>query len=184
MVRIRLITFDITGTLLQVKHPVGIQYAETLKRLVNIDSDPASITKSFNRVFKLHEEVYPIFGKIDGFTTKVWWRSVFVNTLVESGALEPSIYCLSSKNVNGKSLGLWQIDRNPSPIEQAFEILYDNFEYKALPHTLTILKFLRENFNDISLGAISNSDERILTVLEQVGKLKLYLLLSSLPAFP
>ena len=164
---IKLVTFDITGTLLRVKFSVGDQYAEALKRAVNISCDPNNITKSFRQTFALHDKAYPIFGKKAGLTTKAWWKSVFLNTLIASNTINPSQYNMR-KDLNDTSVGVWQIEQ-ASPINKAFDNLYNNFEYDTFPHAHQLLNYLKQN-SDVVLGVITNSDERIETALKMAGK--------------
>ena len=165
---IKLVTFDITGTLLRGRLSVGEQYAETLQKVANITCDPNRITKSFRQVFKLHNDAYPIFGKSAGLSTKAWWRSVFLGTLVASNTISPSQLQISQEKHQNHLTSLWQVENHSSAIVEAFNILYQNFGYEALPHAHELLNYLKVN-STVVLGVISNNDERIETALALAG---------------
>ena len=170
MSSIKLVTFDISKTLLRGRFPLGKQYAEALREFADIDSDPYRLSKSFNQVYELHEKAYPVFGTKDGLTLKTWWRSVFLGTLVTSKTIDPIFFGVSKLECAYNSLDLWQLEELSSPIEQVFEFLFENYEYEAIPHAHQLLNSLKHNF-DVFLGAISNGDQRIVSKLESAGNL-------------
>jgi len=91
---------------------------------------------------------------------------VFFSTLIASDTINPNQYGMSKVKVHG-ALTLWKMQHS-SPIEQAFDDLYHNFGYEALPHSHELLTFLKLN-SSVILGTISNSDERIETALTTAG---------------
>ncbi|CAM1300288.1 Uncharacterised protein g2664 [Pycnogonum litorale] len=81
MSRYRLVTFDVTNTLLQFRHPVGVQYSNVMK-IYGIKSDPALVESAFKHHYKQQHKDYPNFGagtsNMDAYR---WWSNVVTNTI-------------------------------------------------------------------------------------------------------
>ena len=168
---VKLITFDVTKTLVCAKFSVGEQYADSLKQVANIACSAKNINETFPKSFQQYAKAYPIFGKNAGISTKVWWRSVFLSTLILSKSIgqNESQYGLSKMN-RGDSLTIWNTLELGNPLEKAFEIVYNDFAYETLPFAQQLLSHLKQKKSYV-VGVISNSDERIEEVLKTSGNL-------------
>lgn len=82
--KFKLITFDLTDTLLKFKRPPGIEYANTAKSLGLANVDPDKITAQFSRNFKQMNNEYPNFGRFK-ISWETWWEKLIFNIFKSSG---------------------------------------------------------------------------------------------------
>ncbi|XP_055351336.1 haloacid dehalogenase-like hydrolase domain-containing protein 3 [Paramacrobiotus metropolitanus] len=152
---VRLITFDIMGTLMKPKLNIGKMYLTEAKKLENVKSfracTPAALDMEFRKAFKHHWANHPNFGFNEGFTSMAWWRNVVRDTFL--GALERT--------------GQGGMRREA---EFYLPVLADNL-FGTFSHSRSwafskgdadVLKKLRQRF---TLGVISNFDERLIQIL-------------------
>jgi len=73
--RIRLITFDVTGTLLRPRleqfPKVGAQYGLSI--------EPETLARSFKNSFAQLNKEHPIYGKHTGLGWIEWWKKMVYN---------------------------------------------------------------------------------------------------------
>lgn len=168
----KLTTFDVTGTLLRFKRSVGQQYSETLQKAANITCDSSTIDKSFSQAYVDHSKIYPVFGYSEAISIKSWWRSVFYQTLLISGVTSIPNNGILSKVVTDSIKPLEKPPSFNAGIENAFETVYNSFEYEPMPHALDLLKFVKSSPSNVT-GVITNSDDRVLNELQKAGKFNL-----------
>ncbi|XP_024890769.1 uncharacterized protein YMR130W-like, partial [Temnothorax curvispinosus] len=82
-VRPRLVTFDVTGTLLMTKLEehyveIGSQYGLLV--------EPRKLARSFKNNFARLSKEHPIYGKHTGLGWKNWWRTIVYNVFKEQHA--------------------------------------------------------------------------------------------------
>lgn len=146
--RIKLITFDITGTILQFKHPIGRLYCD-IGSLFGVKSNEDIIIKNFKREWIYMNRKHPIFGYND-IGWRNWWTTIVVN-------------CFKDFNVDEKKG------------KEIANYLIENFQtmkyWKISNGALELLNHLKKK--QICLGVISNFDERIETILNE-AKLQHY----------
>ena len=147
---IRLVTFDMVGTVIRFsRHPV-MDYVEIGQRH-GIKTEFDSIAKSFAKQWAEHDRALPHFGSTSvGVTSRLWWL-----TLVEG----------TFKN----SLGPAACDEEA--VRKAAEELYDHF---ASPKAYAVLddgKEAMEKARDLGLqvGVITNFDVRIHSILKDLS---------------
>ncbi|XP_051161967.1 rhythmically expressed gene 2 protein-like isoform X2 [Leptopilina boulardi] len=143
-IRPKLITFDITGTLLKTdvkKHyvEVGLEHG--------IIVDPVKLSKSFNINFKKISNDHPIFGKHTGLGSENWWRSVVYAVFKEQDSN------ISEEKLTKVATSL--IERYRSKIC-----------WEPVAGTIELLEFLRKQ--NTLLGIISNFDEGLESILDSL----------------
>ena len=165
---LKLITFDVTGTLLRFKSGVGQQYAEILQKVAKLTCDPHTLNISFAKAYRNHSKAYPFFGKDEELPIKTWWRSVFYQTLFISGIIKSHEGAILS-NINIVSSKQLKNSHSLSVVEDAFESVYKNFAYETVPYAHELLEFIKKNTSNVT-GVITNSDNRVHTELKNAGK--------------
>ncbi|EPS44755.1 hypothetical protein H072_1265 [Dactylellina haptotyla CBS 200.50] len=155
-----LITLDAFGTIYSPRIPVPFQYAG-LGRKYGVEVSVHDIEQNFKHAYRLLKEKHPNYGRETGISPEEWWKNVVIETF------KPS----------------WK-----SPIPRVLrDALWHNFASKsgyslcasALPF-LAILSDLRTiadktrageqdwMFKTITLGVITNSDDRVINVLQDL----------------
>mmetsp|Transcript_98 Transcript_98/g.263 ORF Transcript_98/g.263 Transcript_98/m.263 type:complete len:327 (+) Transcript_98:101-1081(+) len=136
--RIRMITFDITGTLVSFRGSLEDHYlgAATKHGVRNVDS--SNFGSAFERAYKETSKLYPCFGRED-MTAKDWWRICVLKSFEYAGAT---------------------MDDQTS--EMVFQRIYSTFgssnAYEIFPDALPFLKWAHRN--GLVCGVLSNADER------------------------
>lgn len=82
--KFKLITFDVTDTLLKFKRPPGIEYAATATKLGLPNVDPDKITAQFSHSFKEMYREYPNFGR-NKISWETWWEMLIFNIFQSAG---------------------------------------------------------------------------------------------------
>jgi len=143
---IRLVTLDVTNTLLRFVRPPIYQYAE-IAQLYGINPDITELTKSFRSTFKEYDIKHPHFGgKSIGYEN--WWLGFVADTFKAAG------HEASDQTLN--KLGSHLIEHFSSADA-----------YTVIDGTLELLSYLEKI--PVTVGVISNTDPRIEKVLTQFG---------------
>ncbi|XP_004535313.1 rhythmically expressed gene 2 protein [Ceratitis capitata] len=143
--RFRLVTFDITDTLLKFRKPPGIQYAETAALMGMKDLDPDLLQKQFRKEFKSMAKKYPNFGSNSNeISWQEWWMQLVGNVFkgVNGNLSSSQIQCISKR---------------------LFEQYRSNECYVHIDGNLELLSMIRDNCEYV--GVISNSDPGLEHVL-------------------
>ena len=147
---IRLVTFDMVGTVIRFsRHPV-MDYVEIGQRH-GIKAEFDSIAKSFAKQWAEHDRALPHFGATSvGITSRLWWL-----TLVEG----------TFKNCLGPAAC------NEQALRKAAEELYDHFASAKAYAVLDDGKEAMEKARNLGLqvGAITNFDVRIHSILKDLS---------------
>jgi REG-2-like HAD superfamily hydrolase len=91
--RFKLITFDVTDTLLRFKKPPGLHYAEAAAKFNCNSIDQQKIDQQFGIEFKKMTKQYPNFGHGTELDWWRWWQLVVEKTFVNSGHKYPKSTC-------------------------------------------------------------------------------------------
>ena len=84
MSRLRLITFDVTNTLLRLRGSPGREYANVAKMFgVNIGHD--ELDRVYLDVWAEKKSEHPIYGLSEGLTTKQWWADFVRRVFCRAG---------------------------------------------------------------------------------------------------
>lgn len=83
----RLITFDVTGTLLMTK--LEEHYIE-VGRKYGLSIEPRRLAQSFKSNFQRLAVEHPIYGKYTGLGWENWWRTIVYNVFKDQNKNIPS----------------------------------------------------------------------------------------------
>ncbi|XP_067646201.1 rhythmically expressed gene 2 protein [Eurosta solidaginis] len=87
--RFRLITFDVTNTLLKFRSSPGKQYGE-IGALFGVFCDTDELAKNFKSNWYLMNRKYPNFGRNSRVGWQQWWHELIGGTFSDSGSLIPA----------------------------------------------------------------------------------------------
>ncbi|XP_076664852.1 rhythmically expressed gene 2 protein [Andrena cerasifolii] len=141
LVRPRLITFDVTGTLLMTKleeHYVAIGSQHGLS------VDPRKLARSFKHNFHRLSKEHPVYGKHTGIGWENWWRQIVHNVFKDQHDY------ISDATLDKVATSL-------------IECYGTSTCWHKYPGTIELLEYLRKR--GLILGVISNFDERLEAVL-------------------
>ncbi|KAG6799585.1 rhythmically expressed 2 protein [Apis mellifera caucasica] len=141
-VRPRLITFDVTDTLLMTN--LEKHYAE-IGSQHGLSIDPHKLARSFKNNFRKLSLEHPVYGKHTGIGWKNWWRQIVHNIFKEQ-----------HNYISDATL-----DKVANSLIKCYGTSLCWHKY---PGTIELLEYLREK--DLILGVISNFDERLEAVLK------------------
>lgn len=142
MSSLRLITFDMTGTLLAFRTPVMEQYAAAAA-LFGVQSDPQRIQQNFKKTWKILDAKHPNFGQETGLGWREWWRAIV------AGSFETE---------------------NKEKVSEVADYLLKHFEtseaWCVTKGGSELLKTVRNE--NLTLGVISNFDPRLHTIMKNL----------------
>lgn len=137
---IKLVTFDVTNTLLKFRKPPWEHYANVAKKY-GFNGEGISIKKKLLNNYNVMSKQYPNFGK-DSISWQQWWSKIIEMTF--QGELPPdaNIDMISEKLINDyKTPNCWQIVEGSEDLIRLFK-----------------------QFN-VTIGVISNFDPRLHEIL-------------------
>lgn len=144
---LKLITFDVTGTLMVQRPPISVKYIEAAKRFgVSVNNE--DLMPIFKTQYKALDALHPNFGRDSGIGWEAWWTTIVVNVFksAASHSDEDSLKKLASHLIEEyKTSRCWALS------EGAIEIL-------------DLIKSRK-----IHMGVISNYDERLEMILKDLG---------------
>lgn len=151
MNRLKLLTFDVTNTILKVKDSPGHHYTSVAKHF-GINMSPSDLDNVYDSMIQKKKQDHPNYGRDHGMTTKEWWQDLICRVFVTAGykGKLSTLRCVSNE--------LW--DR--------FE---EGTDWEVIPHSHETLSALRNA--GITLGVVSNFDESLKKTLA-VNKLDHY----------
>lgn len=147
--RFKLVTFDVTGTLLKFRRTAGEQYVETGKKfgyILNADV----VQTNFVKHYKRFDKEYPNFGS-GTIGWKNWWKNVVSKCFMESYSGQ-----LSDNDINYF-------------FNDLIQSYSDNTGWKLANGSIELLEMLKSR--NVTLGVISNFDARLHNLLKEM---KLY----------
>ncbi|OWF37479.1 haloacid dehalogenase-like hydrolase domain-containing protein 3 [Mizuhopecten yessoensis] len=144
---VKMITFDVTNTILRVLGGVGQQYAQ-ISKLYGVELDPVKINQAFKTHWARQNQQHPNFGAEENMASHHWWQDLVKKTFVDAG-----------------------YQGNDSTISTIFTHLYIHFGtsngWEVLPGADQTLQNLKNS--GVKLGVISNFDERLETILNKIA---------------
>lgn len=145
MSSIRLITFDVTNTMIRVLGSVGRNYANvTAQYGGNVDA--SKIDAVFRNQYKLQMSRYPNFGVKSGITPFKWWNNLVIECFKDAGYDGPSLTQIANHlYIHFASSKGWEI----------------------IPGTVDALDSLKSR--GLRLGVISNFDNRLEKILHELS---------------
>lgn len=146
MSRLRLITFDVTDTLLKFKVSPGKQYEE-IGAMYGIISDEKTLSDNFKVNWRKMTKEHPNFGLYSGLGWENWWKKNVNHTFKDS------VRDVSEKQLNAIAQHLIHIYKTSTCWQHCYGAL--NF-----------LSYIRSR--GIPMGVISNFDPRLSELLNNV----------------
>lgn len=141
---LKLITFDVTGTILSLRQPVGFQYAK-VGSLYGLNASAERLSDNFRLVFKKLSVEHPNFGE-SCIGWEAWWKELvsltFNNSILDKTLLRPQTMDKIS--------------------EHLIEIYKSEECWKLVEGSQNLLEKLCKNKR---LGVLSNYDPRLEGVL-------------------
>ncbi|XP_053681718.1 rhythmically expressed gene 2 protein [Sabethes cyaneus] len=159
--RFKLITFDVTDTLLKFSRPPEVQYALAARQNGCTGIDERALSERFRVHFKKMAREYPNFGKFSGYDWHWWWRSLVMDIFRDSHTHIDEIMLgrLADQLIeNYKTKDCW------TKVELANEVL-------------EIARSCQKH-----VGIISNFDPRLCDILEAMALPKVDFVLTSYEA--
>ena len=136
--RIRMITFDITGTMVSFRGSLEEHYLGAATKHGVKDVDSSQFAGAFGRAYRETSKLYPCFGG-DRMTAKEWWRICVLKSFRYAGAT-----------------------MDEQTAEMVFQRIYSTFgstnAYEIFPDALPFLNWAHRN--GLVCGVLSNADER------------------------
>ncbi|CAG9761473.1 unnamed protein product [Ceutorhynchus assimilis] len=148
---IRLVTFDVTGTLLKLRSAPGQQYGE-IGAMYGVVADNNLLNKNFKNQFKRMVKEEPNFGLKSGLGWESWWKTVIRETF------KASKFQLKDEKLDRIADHLLEMYKTSACWQHAY----------GVPG---ILSYIRNK--KIPMGVISNFDPRLEAILINT-KLKHY----------
>ncbi|XP_071057278.1 rhythmically expressed gene 2 protein [Onthophagus taurus] len=151
--RLKLITFDVTNTLLKLRSSPGKQYGE-IGAIYGVLRDDNKLAENFRKQWQKMNREYPNFGLRSGLHWSDWWKQVVKGTFADTSY---SIEDSKLDHISTHLIDLYKTSICWQPCFGAKDLLI----YLSKKEGLTI-------------GVISNFDPRCSTALENT-KLREYL---------
>ncbi|XP_018578279.1 rhythmically expressed gene 2 protein [Anoplophora glabripennis] len=141
--RLRLITFDVTDTLLKFRSGPGHQYGE-IAAIYGILCDRNILSANFKAHWRKMNQEHPNFGLYSGLGWEHWWK------MVVKGTFKDSHFNLDDKKLDNVASHLIEIYKTSICWEQCHGVS-------------ELLSYIRSK--GIPIGIISNFDPRLSTTL-------------------
>ncbi|KAG9496672.1 hypothetical protein J7337_011450 [Fusarium musae] len=148
-----LLCFDAFGTLIRPVRPVAQQYADIARQCGFTNFNDDELQAAFKSSFKHESKKNPNYGKETGLGATNWWTSVIHNTFTSLAK-----------------------DDKPLPKDLAPKLLHrfaSKEGYETEPGLVEAFKKLKQNpprdFDSLVVGVITNSDDRIPSILSSLG---------------
>lgn len=160
----KLVTFDATGTVMELTSGVGTFYREVLMEMTDYNARlprPGVFAESFFKAYKGVEEEDGCFGKETGMGEEEWWRKVVMETYAGVKELDNQE---GLREELGEGLG-----------EACFQKLYNEVfsggeGWKLKEGASDFLEEIKEwKKEGLKVGCISNFDSRLGRILSDIG---------------
>ncbi|GAB1602478.1 haloacid dehalogenase-like hydrolase domain-containing protein 3 [Argonauta hians] len=145
----KLVTFDVTNTLIRVLGTVGHQYSRVaLEHGININMN--DVNKAFKSSWKRMNQEYPNYGVSHGLTAEQWWKEVMKSSLLVGCNKEAFTPHILSK-----------------VCDELYLTFSSNRGWEVIPGTEEGLTLLKDK--GMKLAVISNFDDRLPNILRDFG---------------
>ncbi|CAH0547320.1 unnamed protein product [Brassicogethes aeneus] len=141
--RLRLITFDVTNTLLKFRSAPGQQYGE-IGAMYGILCDNDSLSANFKAHWRKMNQEHPNFGLNSGLGWEKWWK------MIVKGTFKDSRFNVEDKKLDAIASHLIDVYKTSACWQPCYG-------------TQALLSYLRNR--QVTLGIISNFDPRLSTTL-------------------
>jgi len=147
--KIRLVTFDVVGTILKFRVPAYVTYKEVASHH-GVSVDLSRLEKHFLLQYKNLNKSHPHFGSTTGLPSRVWWTTLVRETF--RGAMDAADW--DDGRVGNIAEELYNIYHTPQPY----------LLYQDAADALEKFKMLNK-----TIGIISNFDVRIHDLVTAMG---------------
>ena len=147
---IRVITFDIVGTVLRFKEPPVAKYVEIAKDF-GLKTHYDQVQQSFYYNWKIVDEKHPHFGATTNISSMFWWINLVQETFRD--VLKEDY---KEEEVRAMANILYGYYHSPKP-------------YIVLEDSVETLHELRNHQSKFQIGAISNFDNRLHDIIPSLG---------------
>ncbi|XP_019873665.2 rhythmically expressed gene 2 protein [Aethina tumida] len=137
--RLRLITFDVTNTLLKFRSAPGQQYGE-IGAMYGVLCDRDSLSANFKAHWRKMNQEHPNFGLNSGLGWEKWWQ------MIVKGTFKDSRFNLDDKKLDAIASHLIDVYKTSACWQPCYG-------------TQELLSFLRNR--NVTMGIISNFDPRL-----------------------
>jgi len=138
---LRLVTLDVTNTLIKVLGGVGSNYAKVAS-IYGVKAEPEQLDATFRIVYKQYTTQYPNFGVSHGLTSMQWWDKVAKDTFA-------GVNC------------------DPVALDRVSKHLYMHFStsqgWELVPDAAQTIAQIKQA--GLRVGVISNFDQRLEKIL-------------------
>ncbi|KXS18978.1 HAD-like protein [Gonapodya prolifera JEL478] len=151
-----LVTFDAFGTLFTPRGGIGPHYHATCLAHGIQPPSPEAISKAFPAARQRLSALHPNFGfgsESVGVGPIYWWATLIRDTLIDAG-LEPT-------KARGKK---WN-----AVVRELYSGFQEADKYEVFPDVLSTLDTLHNSNFPTCLGVVSNMDNRLSTILENLA---------------
>ncbi|KAJ9441567.1 putative uncharacterized hydrolase C7D4.05 [Diplonema papillatum] len=161
--RIRCITLDVTGTVLNIEDPVEKVYCEVAAHSFKGDNSALqapqvdTMKTVFKQVFKEVTRDYPAFGHEAELVDKDWWRLVVERSFEKCWELETGKKWLTCEHREDKAALRESFDRCFTRIYQHYGT---NGAYRLFDDVKPFLQFAKDR--GLCLGVVTNNSHRVI----------------------
>ncbi|GAB0090242.1 hypothetical protein DMENIID0001_049450 [Sergentomyia squamirostris] len=162
--RFRLITFDVTDTLLQFRTSPGKQFGEVgeMLGLLGSGSDKKQLTAKYKANWHRMNKAHPNFGLKTNIGWENWWRQLIVGSFRETGALESDEKLL---RIADHVVDIFKTSTSWQHCYGSVELL----NYLKLKQQIgTKGPRIKNEGTPFKIGVISNFDQRLETLLRNM----------------
>jgi FMN phosphatase YigB (HAD superfamily) len=165
-----LLCFDAFGTLIRPVRPVAQQYADVARQCGFTNFNDDELQAAFKSSFKQESKKNPNYGKDTGLGATNWWTNVSMREVHQTKQRT------NITQVIHKTFTSLAKDDKPLPKDLAPKLLHrfaSKEGYETESGLVEAFKKLKQNpprdFNNIVVGVITNSDDRIPSILSSLG---------------
>ncbi|XP_067661091.1 haloacid dehalogenase-like hydrolase domain-containing protein 3 isoform X2 [Haliotis asinina] len=153
MSRFRLVTLDVTNTLLKISGSPGHQYA-AVASIYGVKAKVSDINTSFKYRYRQYSEKYPNFGSAVGMSSYKWWTDL----------VKDCFKSVADASVNSQVLPTTNQDETLTQIANHLYLHFSTAKaWEILPGAEDLLQSLKAD--GVMIGAISNFDGRLEKIL-------------------
>ncbi|XP_039174671.1 haloacid dehalogenase-like hydrolase domain-containing protein 3 [Crotalus tigris] len=144
MLRLRLLTWDVTNTLLHLRVPVGQSYSAEAQAF-GLQVPAEVLNHSFSQAHASQSQRFPNYGWGQGLSSKQWWLGVVFETFRLAGIHDSGV--------------LWPI------AEKLYRDYSSPKNWELIPGAIEILQWCQQR--GIRMAVVSNSDWRVQEILSR-----------------
>lgn len=146
----KLITFDITGTLLKYRSSPAIEYSNVLKKY-GIEVKLSTLDDLINKNWIFMKRAHPNFGLVTGLGWENYWRTYAHNVFSKAFQIENITHSVLLETIINDLMMMYSTGET----------------FRVQDGAIELLEFLKKE--QVPVGVISNYDPRIKPILKNLG---------------